>query len=338
MVIATLSIAETLFIPIFMAALIAMLLQIPLKSLERIGVPRWVGALILTLTIGTAIWAVTLLIAEPLEYFADNHRQVGIELRQKITDFQYSFGEAAQLSSTLSDLSDDMNETLEDPSVQEVVVRDSNFLVEAASSVAQSATTFMATLIICAFILTIRQPFTTMVTMFSGEIGVKRRAAKVWLGVEENITYFFFVTTMINFGLGLIVGTALYFLDVPMAGFWGVAVGILNYMPFVGPTIGALSLFAFCLLQFSSLWAILLPPGIYLLINFFEANFVTPSLVSRKTEIPTLAIVLSLFFWGWLWGFIGLFFAIPVLVIAKAISTQIDALTPLSRILTPRKS
>lgn len=334
--IAALSSAQALFIPIIVALILTIILQLPLNFLERYFIPRWVGAVLLVLVSGTAIWLLAGLVTGPIQTFANDYQQIARELRSKQFELEIFFQEASDMGEAVAEVGKEVTERMEDPSVQEVVVRDNNFLVRAASSLAESMTTFIATLTICAFMLALRRPMITLVTMLVDKPSDKLRAARIWASVEQHIGYFFLVTTIINVGLGACVGITLYVLDVPMPAFWGVLVGVLNYMPFIGPAIGAFSLLVFCFLQFDSAFQILVPPAAYLLINFFEANFITPAMVARRTEIPALAIILSLFFWGWLWGFIGLLVAIPILVIVKAVAMHVEELRPIKRILTPR--
>ncbi|MEM1375806.1 MAG: AI-2E family transporter [Pseudomonadota bacterium] len=337
-VVVSLALAETLFVPLVAAFLLGILLHIPLRALQRLGVPRWAGGLMLVTIIAAAIWALSSLIAEPLQRFAADYRSIFMELRERIFSLRVSFREVGEVGAALAEVSDEVADSLGDPAVQQVAVRESNFLVRAASSVAASLTTLITTLIICAFVLATRNPFVTFATMFFEDRARKLRAARMWRAVEDQVSYFFVVTTCINTGLGLTVGLSLYAMGVPLAAFWGVLVGLLNFMPFVGPTIGAVSLFAFCLLQYTSPAMIFGPAAVYLAINFVEANFITPMLVGRRAHVPALALILSLFFWGWLWGFVGLLIAIPFVVIVKALSSNMTASNRIARILKPRSS
>lgn len=336
--VAGLAFGKSLFLPIAVAIILAMILHLPLNALERLKIPRWVGIIFLTGSVGASAWFLISLLAEPIEYFTSNHEKILQDLQSKLFSIQLTLDEAQKVGSAIADVGKNVTQTMAGSQTQQVVVEESNFLVEAASSVLTSLTTIIATLVICGFILATPKPFTTLATMLYAKPTSKLFAARIWQDVEQHISYFFFVTTIINAALGTCMGVILYFLDVPMPVFWGVVVALLNYMPFIGPTIGTILLSAFCLLNFDNPSSIFLPPAIYLTINFLEANFVTPSFVGRKTEIPPLAIVLSLFFWGWLWGFIGLFLAIPVLVIVKAVSAHIPSIAVVHQILTPRKA
>lgn len=334
--VAALRLAEAVFVPAFIAVFIAVLLHLPLKAMKKRGVPRPVGAVILTCTIVGLLVLFGSFVAEPAQKLARDYPVMLQELRGKLMSFQSTISDAEQVGEAIAEVSEDISEMVEDPAVQEVVVRDRTFLLRAASSFAESISTIVITLTICAFILAIRRPFLVFATIPYEKPSDKLHAARIWQEVEAHVSHYFFVTTLINIGLGTVVGLALWALGVPMPVFWGAVVGFLNYMPFVGPAIGATALLAVSIIQQDSVLMMLAPAAVYLTINFFEANFATPHLIGRKTNITPLAIILSLLFWGWLWGFVGLFVSVPMLVIINAAAQKIDRLGLLRRMLTPR--
>jgi predicted PurR-regulated permease PerM len=226
---------------------------------------------------------------------------------------------------------------VKDPEVQEVVVREPNFLTRAATSLADVVTGVVVTLTITAFVLVMRRPFLTLATMPFAEPAAKLKAARIWTGVEREVSHYFIVTSIINLALGTAVGLALWALGVPMAHVWGIAVALLNYILFVGPAIGTLALLAASIIQFDTAFQILAPPAAYLTINFIEANAVTPHFLGRRLNIAPLAILLALLFWGWLWGFAGLIVALPALIVLKAVADRSEPFEPVRRILTPRR-
>jgi predicted PurR-regulated permease PerM len=273
---------------------------------------------------------------EPAQRLVSDYPTMLSELRGKMSSFQDSMSEAEEAGDALAEVTQDVADLVEDPNVTEVVVRDNSFFLRAASSFAESLSTIAITLTICAFILALRQPFLVLATLPYDKISEKLHAARVLRKIEADVSHYFLVTTLINTALGTVVGLALWALDVPMPVFWGAVVGFLNYMPFVGPTIGALALLSVSVIQHDSVAMMFLPAAVYLAINFVEANFITPALIGRKTNITPLAIIVALVFWGWLWGFVGLLISVPLLVVINAAAQKIDRLSLIKRMLTPR--
>ncbi len=60
----------------------------------------------------------------------------------------------------------------------------------------------------------------------------------------------------------------------------------------------------------------LLAPLIYVAVTFIEGNFITPMILGKRFTLNPVIIILTMVFWGWVWGIIGLFLAVPILVMA----------------------
>jgi len=76
-------------------------------------------------------------------------------------------------------------------------------------------------------------------------------------------------------------------------------------------------LFAIGLLTYPTLWGALVPPGIFALMTLIEGQFITPAILGRKVlMVHPLTIFLAIAFWAWLWGPLGAFLAMPILIVA----------------------
>jgi hypothetical protein len=162
----------------------------------------------------------------------------------------------------------------------------------------------------------------------------KKRAVEISHEVQQGISNYLFSVSLINLGLGLLVGGGLYFLGVPNAAMWGTFVAALNFVPYFGPVAGVIVLGAVGLLTFDTLWQTLLPPGWYLLLHLLEANLITPVLLGRRFTLNPVVIFVSLIFWTWIWGVPGALLSVPILVSIKVICDRIPALSPVGELLT----
>lgn len=336
-IVAALFFAKAVFLPIALGALTALVLHLPIMGLHRAGMPKIVAVAFTITAVAAILTLVFVLTAGPVSDTFESYPQIVTELRVKLFHLRETFAAAQQASDAISKVADDVKNIVKDPKVQEVVVREPNFLARAATSLADIVTGVVITLTISAFILVMRRPFLTLATMQFSTPATKLRAARIWKGVEREVTHYFIVTSIINAALGTAVGLVLWALGVPLPHVWGIAVALLNYILFVGPAVGTTALFAASIITFNTPFQIFAPPLAYLAINFIEANVVTPHFLGRRLNLAPLAIVLSLLFWGWLWGLAGLIIAVPALIVLKAVADKSVSLSAIGRILTPRR-
>jgi predicted PurR-regulated permease PerM len=100
---------------------------------------------------------------------------------------------------------------------------------------------------------------------------------------------------------------------------------ILNFIPYIGALIMEAALFMVGLVTFPTLTHALLAPLLCLGLATLEGHFITPSVMGRKLTLNPLTVFLSLVFWTWLWGPVGAFLAVPLLIMALVV---IDHLFP----------
>ncbi len=100
---------------------------------------------------------------------------------------------------------------------------------------------------------------------------------------------------------------------------WGGIVALLNYIPYFGPVIGAFLLALGGLMTFNDIWTALLPPVVMYGLHLVEANAITPFIVGHRLTISPLLILISLSFWGWVWGTLGALLAVPLLIILQTV-------------------
>ncbi len=150
---------------------------------------------------------------------------------------------------------------------------------------------------------------------FEGALTTARVIQQV---VDATSTYLGTIT-VINVGLGALTAGALWLLGMPSPIMWGGIVAVANYIPYLGPIICALLLFAGGLIIYPDVWGALAPPAIFICFHLVEANFFTPMVVGHRLTISPLSILISLSFWAWIWGTTGALLAVPLLIIMKTV-------------------
>ena len=143
--------------------------------------------------------------------------------------------------------------------------------------------------------------------------------ARVIQNVVDDTSAYLGTITLINLMLGVIVAIALWYIGMPTPLMWGGIVALLNYVPYLGPIFAALLLAVGGLMTFTDIWWALLPAAIMVGAHLVEANVITPLVVGHRLTINPLMILITLSFWGWVWGTPGALLAVPLLIIIQTV-------------------
>ncbi len=154
-----------------------------------------------------------------------------------------------------------------------------------------------------------RRTVMALASTYSGRRGIVEMSTEI----EQSVSLYLLTMTVINACLGVAIGSTMWLLGMPNPVLWGAMAALLNYAPYVGPTVGAIVVGLVALITFDSAWYAALVPLCYLAWNTAEGQFLTPAIVGRWMKISPLAILISIIFWGWVWGPLGILLAVPML-------------------------
>ncbi|MGL4985971.1 MAG: AI-2E family transporter [Treponemataceae bacterium] len=157
--------------------------------------------------------------------------------------------------------------------------------------------------------------------------------------IIRQVTRYIFIKFMISLLTGVLVfiGTLLIGLDFPII--WGFLAFILNFIPNFGSIISCGTTILFALLQFwPSFNQLGLTITLMLGVNFFLGNIIEPRIQGKNLGLSSFMILVSLSVWGWLWGFVGMLLAVPLMAILKIICDSISILKPISIMLGNTKN
>lgn len=112
--------------------------------------------------------------------------------------------------------------------------------------------------------------------------------------MERSVSHYLLTISLINIGLGVVVGLLMFALGMPNPVLWGVMATVLNFIPYLGALIGVGIVAIVALLSFEDASLIILVPLLYGACTTIEGNFVTPAVVGRRLEMnPWLFSCLS---------------------------------------------
>jgi len=129
--------------------------------------------------------------------------------------------------------------------------------------------------------------------------------------VSRDLQRYLLIKTLMSATVGLACGTWVALLGVDFAVLWGLVAFACHFIPNIGAVLAAGPAMLVALVQFDASKAIVLVLG-YLAIGLLLGNLLEPSLLGRRLGLSTLVVFLSLVFWGWLWGAMGMFLSVPL--------------------------
>ncbi|WP_259471927.1 AI-2E family transporter, partial [Citrobacter portucalensis] len=132
----------------------------------------------------------------------------------------------------------------------------------------------------------------------------------------DSVSHYLVLKTAISIVTGLVAWGMLAALDVRFAFVWGLLAFALNYIPNIGSVLAAIPPIA-QVLAFSGLYDALVVLAGYLVINLVFGNILEPRIMGRGLGLSTLVVFLSLIFWGWLLGPVGMLLSVPLTIIVK---------------------
>ncbi len=321
--------ARDFFMPVTLAFLSALTLTPIVRFLRKRGVPEALSATLLVFVSAIVIAILAYAMSGPVMQLVTDAPEIGRKLSDRMEEFRRPFDRLRDVSEQV----EQVTEAAEEPGVQRVVVTQPGIVSRAAGNLLSAGTTAAIVFVLSIFLLASGTLFYEKIVQSFTRLSEKKRALRVVYDVEREISRYLLTVSFINGCLGAAVGVLMWIAGMPMPLVWGVATALLNFLPYVGAATSILLVAAISLVTFDSLSYALIPPGLVLLCNIIEGQFVTPLIVGRRLEINAVAIFIAVAFWSWLWGFVGALIAVPLLVVIKVFCDHFEALYHVGNVL-----
>jgi len=124
------------------------------------------------------------------------------------------------------------------------------------------------------------------------------------------------IKTLISLVTGILVGVWAWIMGLDFPILLGIIGFLLNFIPTIGSILAAIPAVALAMVSYGVGHSVGVAAG-YLVVNIIFGNLVEPSLMGRRLGLSTVVVILSLLFWGWVWGPVGMFLSVPLTMIVK---------------------
>jgi predicted PurR-regulated permease PerM len=161
----------------------------------------------------------------------------------------------------------------------------------------------------------------------------RRQLLEVIENVQEGLGNYLAQVSIINLGLGVAVATAMWMFGMPSPVLWGAMAFAFNFIPIVGAIAGAAIIFVVALVSFEPTYYAFIVMLTFLGLTTLEGQFITPSILGRSMSMNPIMVFLAISIWGWMWGMMGVFLAVPLLIATRMACESYEGLTPLGLIL-----
>jgi len=337
--------ARAVFIPLMLGVMISYALSPPVNVMQKWHIPRAIGAAVLLLAIvggvGSAIYSLSDDAGDLIETLPDAAHKLRLALLKKpgssestIEKMQRAATQIDQAASESGAPAPAAPSGVTRVQVENPQINVKDYLWMGTKGAIGFAGQISMVLFLAYFIMVSGNTFRRKMVRIAGPTMHKKRdTLRVLDEINGQIQRFLLVQIAASIVVGVVTWLAFLWIGMEHAAIWGIAAGVFNTIPYLGPIIvtGGTAFVAF--LQFGTVSMALLVAGISLLITSLEGYLLTPWLTGRASRMNPLAVFIGVLFWGWLWGVWGLLLGVPIIMMIKAVCDRVEDLKPVGQLL-----
>lgn len=204
------------------------------------------------------------------------------------------------------------------PGPPEVTVKPRSLLERIFGGLSDFVVYISATLMLLFYLLARSAPPERAMIGFASTFAARRRAYRAVREAELDLSRYLQTVALINAGVGVVMAAAFYLIGLPDGIVLGAVVGLLNFVPLLGPVASVILTLVAGLATFQTFGEALIAPGIVAAVHLFETNFVTPAILGKRLTLDPFLVVVALLLGTWLWGIGGALLAVPILLFTVA--------------------
>jgi predicted PurR-regulated permease PerM len=322
-VIAGLYFAKAALVPVLFAVVFALLLSSSVDWLQRRRVPRAVASALVVASLVAIIAACANAIWDPAREWLDAAPRTMRTLEQKLRPVTRFIAKVESVS--------DQAGRMAEPAAAPKAVAPAPAREDAKSLVASTQEWILAavtTLFLTYFLLADGPAMLERIGRGTAATSARGTVLRLADAIRNDVGRYFGTVTLSNAILGIATTLAMYWLDMPNPLLWGAIAFTLNFIPYAGSAVTLVLLTVVALVSFEGAGRAVAVAGSYLVLTTLEGQLLQPVLVGRRLDLSPVAVILGLWFGGWLWGVAGVALAMPVMVAAKTAFNTYRAAPP----------
>jgi predicted PurR-regulated permease PerM len=338
--VAALYLARAFFVPLLIGILASYMLRPVVDWLKAVHVPRPVAAaLVLVVLVGSLSW-IAFSLRDEATTMIEKLPEAALKLRQNLSAARDGNPTALQnMQKAANELQGAAADAGLKPGARVVAAREPeptawlrDYALAQSALLIEVAAQAPIVLLLTYFLLASGQHFRRKLVQFVGP-SHQKETVHILEEIDVQIQRYLLVTLVSNTLIGVCTWFAFQALGMEQAGAWGVAAGVLHFMPYLGPALIALASGVAAFMQFGSpLHALAVAFASLLVAGVVGVMFMT-WLQSHFAHMNAAVLFIALLFFGWLWGVWGLLLSAPLVTIAKVVCDRVKSLKPVGELL-----
>jgi predicted PurR-regulated permease PerM len=315
-----------LLAPTAIAITLALVLAPIARALERIRIPAGVASVVAVVATVSCLTAGAVALAPQATNWIAQAPKIAQTIERKlrpltrqIAAFENASNRIAQIGGTST--------------ARSVTVSDGGFISSAVRIAPSVIEKVVYITVLTIFLLAFRRHYTQQLILLPKTFQNRLRMARVVRDVRYRVSGYLFTVSTINVGLASVTAAAFYAADLSDPILWGIAFGLLNFIPIIGPAAIVVAATVFGLVTAKTVLLGLVAPLILLGLHIIEANLVQPWLLSRRIVVSPIAIFLTVVTLVWMWGPAAAITAVPLLIFFHTIAMHMPEMRPVAFLL-----
>ncbi|KXO06719.1 MULTISPECIES: AI-2E family transporter [Marinobacter] len=150
---------------------------------------------------------------------------------------------------------------------------------------------------------------------------------------QQQIAQYLAVLGLSNLSVGVLTGLICWAIGLPDPAMWGLIAGLARFIPYLGNMLTIALLAVVSAITLDTLWMMAIAPLSFILLTTIVGFFLEPWIHGFRMAINPVIIFVSIFFWGWLWGPVGVLLAVPLMTVIQVVLKQIPRLRPVYKVI-----
>lgn len=315
--------AKAVLFPLFLALFIYFILAPLMDLLRKIKVSRTVSVVVIVLFAFIVLYLMALLFYNSGKSFAADLPDYGNALKALADKFSNSIKMPGGMTVDPLAWLDNLD-----------ITKIGTFVFNSLGTFVSVLSTIFLVLIFLIFMLAGRGKLEEKIRRFSPGPGGSDQLIRIVGNIDRQVQKYMVIKTVISLASGLISLAVFAAFGLRYSILWAFVTFVLNYIPNIGSFISKILPFAFAVLQFGRFWPAFWMLAILIVTDAITGSVIEPRVMGRGLGLSPLAILIMLFFWGWMWGIPGMILSVPIMVVMKIVSSNVPSMRWLEALLS----